>query len=354
MTNSIRIYFLFLLISITVVSCRKDTPPVLPQQQGSITTGKRLLICDEGGFGYNNAGVSVYDPTNNSTIINAYAASNSNQNLGDVLQSVTKFNEKYYFVVNNSGKIVVCDKNFIRLATIGGFKSPRYMQVVRDNKAYVSNLVLPNNPHQTNYIKVLDITQNVIKDSIRIDGWTEQMVQAFDKVYIANQNRKYVYVINALNDKLDSIYVGATSACIIKDVNEKIWVSCNADASNNISAKLIRIDPISNTIEATISLNTAQNSISRLCINGNGTTLYYLMNDVFKMDINATVCPATGIIPQGTHTFYGLCIDPADETIYVSDAVDYNSNGKLYRYQANANYIGTYTTGIIPSFMLMD
>ncbi|HKC67714.1 MAG TPA: DUF5074 domain-containing protein [Bacteroidia bacterium] len=352
MSERVKTYLLFIAISIAAISCRKDTPPVEPQ--GTIGSGKRLIICDEGGFGNNNAGISLYDPTSNATVINAYAQANSNQNLGDVLQSVTLFNEKYYLVVNNSGKVVVCDKNFVRLTTISGFISPRYMQVVRDNKAYVSNLKLPNNPNQKNFIQVLDITQNSIKDSIRIDGWTEQMVQAYDKVYVTNQNKKYVYVIDAATDKLDSIYVGATNACIVKDVNEKIWVSCNANASNNISAKLVRINPVADTIEATIYLQTTQNSISHLCINGNGTTLYYLMNDVYKMDINATVCPVAGIITQGTRTFYGLCIDPADETIYISDAVDYNSNGKLYKYQSNANYIGTYQIGLIPGFMLMD
>jgi hypothetical protein len=354
MVNRIKTYFLFLVISIVVVSCRKDTPPILPQQQGIITTGKRLIICDEGGFGYNNAGVSIYDLLSNETIINAYGVSNSNQNLGDILQSVTKFNDRYYLVVNNSGKVVVCDKNFVRLATISGFVSPRYMQVVSNNKAYVSNLKLPNNANQTNYIQVLDITTNTVSKSIRIDGWTEQMVQSYGKVYITNQNRKYVYVINAANDGLDSIYVGATSACVVKDADEKLWVSCNADAANNVSAKLVRINPVSNSVDTAISLQTTQNSISRLCINGDGTTLYYLMNDVYKMNITATVCPTTAIITQGTRTFYGLCIDPADETIYVSDAVDYNSNGKLYRYQSNANYMGTYTSGIIPGFMLMD
>ncbi|MFI5141717.1 MAG: YncE family protein, partial [Bacteroidia bacterium] len=275
MGNGNKLYFLFALLSLAVVSCRKDTPPVLPQQQGSITTGKRLLICDEGGFGYNNAGVSIYDPSSNAIIVNAYTASNSNQNLGDVLQSVTKFNDKYYLVVNNSGKVVVCDKNFVRLTTIGGFISPRYMQVVSNNKAYVSNLKLPNNPNQTNYIQVLDIATNTISKSIRLDGWTEQMVQSYGKVYITNQNRKYVYVIDALNDNLDSIYVGATNACIVKDANEKLWVSCNADSANNISAKLVKINSISNSIDTSISLQTIHHSISRLCINGNGTTLYY-------------------------------------------------------------------------------
>lgn len=354
MRNGNKLYFVFTLLILAVVSCRKDTPPVLPQEQGNITTGKRLLICNEGGFGYNNAGISVYDPTSNTTAINAYAAANSNQNLGDVLQSVTKFNGKYYLVVNNSGKVVVCDKNFTRLSTINGFISPRFIQVVSNNKAYVSNLKLPNNPNQTNYIQVLDLTTNTISKSIRLDGWTEQMVQSYGKVYVTNENKKYVYVINSLTDNIDSIYVGATNSCIVKDANEKIWVSCNADATNNVSAKLIRINPIIDSVEAAVSLQTTQNSIGRLCINGAGTTLYYLMNDVYKMNINAISCPTTGIISQGTRIFYGLGIDPDDETIYISDAVDYNSNGKLYRYQANTNYVGTYTVGIIPGFMLID
>jgi hypothetical protein len=354
MINRVKIYFFFVVIIISVASCRKDTPPLLPQQQGSITTGKRLLICDEGNFGNNNAGLSIYDPLSNTTIINAYAASNSNQNLGDVLQSVTKFNDKYYLVVNNSGKVVVCDKNFVRLKTITGFLSPRYIQVVSNNKAYVSNYISPTGSNQVDYVQVLDLTSNTITKSIRVDGWTEQMVQSYGKVYITNQNKKYVYVIDAINDNLDSIYVGATNTCIVKDANEKLWVSCNADATNNLSAKLARINPVSNSIDTAISLQTTQNSISRLCINGDGTTLYYLMNDVYRMNINATVCPSAGIITQGTHTFYGLCIDPDDETIYISDAVDYNSNGKLYRYQANAIYVGTYSTSIIPGFMLMD
>ncbi len=352
MTNRCGIYTLFFAISAIIVSCRKDTPPTLPQQQGSITTGKRLLICDEGGFVYNNASISIYDPSSNATIINAYAAANSNQNLGDVLQSATKFNNKYYLVVNNSGKIVVCDKNLTRLATISGFLSPRYMQVVSNNKAYVSNFKLPTNANQTNYLQVLNMATNAITKSIRLDGWTEQMIESYGKVYITNQNKKYVYVIDAINDQLDSIYVGATSNCIVKDVNEKLWVSYNADSTVNLSSGLIRINPLNNSIEANISLNTTHNSISRLSINGNGTTLYYLMNDVCKMDINSTT--ATNIIQQGTHTFYGLCIDPDDETIYVSDAGNYNSNGKLFRYQSNANYVGTYTVGLIPGFMMID
>ncbi|MHB8260841.1 MAG: DUF5074 domain-containing protein [Bacteroidia bacterium] len=355
--QNLKPYLLLATCYLLLVGCRKDIPPTLPQQGSvNLSTGKRLLICDEGNFGQDNAAVSIYSPINNTVIISAFKAANPNYTLGDVVQSISKIDGNYYLVVNNSGKIVVCDGNLVRITAINGLISPRYIQYVFNGKAYVSNLKLPSNSNQTNYIQVLDITTNTISKTIRVDGWTEQMQQSYGKVYITNLNKNYVYVITAATDALDSIYVGATSACIVKDENEKLWVSCDTITSGGIllSAKLVRINPMTNTIDTTISLQTLQNSISRLCINGTGTMLYYLMNDVYKMPITATACPTAPIILQGTHTFYGLCIDPDDETIYITDAVDYNSNGKLYRYQSNASYVGTYMTGVIPGYMVID
>jgi len=352
--NRLKIYFLIVALTLTFFSCRKDTPPTL-QQQGniSVSTTKRLLICNEGGYIHNNGSISIYDPTSNDIIISAFAASNPTYTLGDVVQSINKFKSNYYVVVNNSGKVVVCNNILVKTAVIPGFISPRYIEFVSNDKAYVSNFKLPANSNQTNYIHVVDLNLNTITKTIRLDGWSEEMVLSYGNVFVTNQNKKYVYVINSGSDIIiDSIYVGATNAHIVKDANEKLWVGCDADSTTNTAAKLVKINPVNNTIEATISLNTSHNSISRLSINGNGTTLYFLMNDVFKMDITAT--SATNIIQQGTHTFYGLCIDPNDETIYISDALDYNSNGKIYRYQANLNYMGTYGVGLIPGFMLMD
>ncbi len=346
---------IFLLLIIFTVSCRKDAPPVLPQQGSvSLSAGKHLLICDEGNFGQNLAAVSIYDPLSNAVVVSAFAAANPTYTLGDVIQSISKIDGNYYLVINNSGKIVVCNGNFVRIATITGFISPRYMQYVYNGKAYVSNFQLDST--KANYIQVVDISTNTISKTIRLDGWTEGMQLANGNVYVCNQRKNYVYVINTQTDALtDSINVHATNAYIVKDENNKLWVSCNSDSITHTSAKLVRINPANDSIETTISLQTINNAISRLCINGKGNTLYYLMNDVYKMPVNATTCPTSAIIQQGSRNFYGLCIDPDDETIYISDAVDYNSHGKLYRYQSsNYNLIGTYMVGVIPGYMMMD
>lgn len=336
-------------------SCKKDIPPQKPQSTGTISAAKKLIICNEGNFGTSNATITLYDPSSGALVPDAYTPANSNQYIGDVIESGVKFNEKYFWAVNASCKIIVTDKNFIKLATITGFISPRYMEFVSNNKAYVSNYVKPGNLNQTNYIQVLDANTNTISKTIRIDGWTEQMVQSYGKVFVTNMKKKYVYIIDAASDMLiDSIFVNAPNACIVKDQNEKLWVSCNADASNNVPARLVKINPVADSVESDISLQTTQNSISKLSVNGQGNTLYYLMGDVYKISITATSSTPSSIIQQSNMTFYGLCIDPNDETIYVSDAIDYNQNGNILRYKPDGSFINTFKAGISPGFMWID
>lgn len=333
-----------------LAACKKDRPPVLPGA-GNISSAKQLLICNEGNFGQGNATITVYDPVNGVVVPDVYAPANNNQYIGDVLQSVASFNSKYYWVVNNSKKIVVTGKDFVQVANIAGFISPRYIKFVSNNKAYVTNLQL--NASAANYLQVVDLNTNVITKSVRLDGWTEQMAQSYGEIFVCNQGRKYVYVIDAVSDQVsDSIFVNATTSCVVKDQNEKLWVSCNADAGNNVPARLVRIDPVTHLVEADISLQTSQRSISALAVNGNGSTLYYLMNDVYKMAITST--SPSPVILQGNRVFYNLLVDPEDESIYVSDAIDYNQAGTLLKYNTAGTQTASVKTGIIPGFMLVE
>jgi hypothetical protein len=353
MKNLIK-YFLIVFISGFVFSCKKDVPPHRPQSSGTISAAKKLIICNEGNFGTPNATISVYDPSTGAFVYDAYGQANSGQFIGDELQSGVRHGEQYFWAVNNSHKIVITDRNFIKLTSVSGFISPRYIQFVSNSKAYISNLQLNyTSSSPPNYIQVLNVDSSTVKQ-IRLDGWTEQMVESYGKVYVCSMSKKYVYVINSSNDLVvDSIFVNATNCCIVKDQNEKIWVSCNADASGGIPARLVRINPQTDTVEAEISLQTTQNSVSRLVINGAGNTLYYLMTDVFKISINAATS-SLSFIQQGSRLFYGICVDPVDETIYVSDAIDNNQDGNILRYKPDGTYINTFKAGVSPGFMWIE
>lgn len=340
---------LFVPVLVFLASCRKDEPPVLSNQTASFTTSKRLLVCDEGNYNSGNSSLTEYDPVSGNSVISAYAAANNNQSPGDVLQSVSKINGNYYLVVNNSGRIIITDKNFAKLSVINGLISPRYIQVVSNNKAYVSNLILNSN---ANYLQVIDLNTNSISKSIRLDGFSEQMVYSYGKVFVTNTTKNYLYVINAATDAIsDSIFLNTTSSSIVKDEDEKLWVSCDAGASAGKSSLLLRIDPVTYHMD-TVSLHTASNTPWRLCMNGAKNTLYFLMDDVYKLDVHTK--SVSMVLSHGTKDLYGLGIDPDDETIYISDDKHFNQNGAVYAYDASGNFIRSFNTGVGPGFMLFD
>ena len=66
---------------------------------------------------------------------------------------------------------------------------------------------------------------------------------------------------------------------------------------------------------------------------GIGLTLYYLDNGGRQLSINATeLPPAPFTIPQSGQNFYQIGINPLNNDILVTDAVDYVQPGYLLLY----------------------
>jgi DNA-binding beta-propeller fold protein YncE len=124
-------------------------------------------------------------------------------------------------------------------------------------------------------------------------------------------------------------------------------VLCSGDKNNNVKAALYRIDPLSLNIELTLSFQGINESANRLSINGTNDTLFFLNEGVCQFPINSTTLPAP-LIAAGSRNFYGLGIDPRNSNIYVSDAIDYVQQGKVYIYQPNGKFLTSFATGIIP------
>ena len=77
---------------------------------------------------------------------------------------------------------------------------------------------------------------------------------------------------------------------------------------------------------------------------------YTLGADIFKSTLSATTLPTTELFSttsQGVYGVYSFAVN--DDKIYVGDAMDYNSNGKIYIYSASGNLDHTYTVGVIPA-----
>src|SRR5882762_6976006 len=101
---------LFIIPLLILCSCAKDEPTPIVNNPSTGAPGKKVYVINEGNFNQGNAGITLFD-TGNANSSEDYFKQQNGVALGDVAQSMCKLNGDLYIVVNNSGKVVVCDSN---------------------------------------------------------------------------------------------------------------------------------------------------------------------------------------------------------------------------------------------------
>lgn len=338
-----RILLAALIIS-SLFSCTKDKTsddqnPIFEASLGGV------YISNEGQFTNGNASVSYYGGSTQNVVGNAYYAANR-EALGDICQSMYLINDKIYLVVNNSGKIVVTNAfSMMHTGTITGFTSPRYFLPVTSTKAYVTDLY-------SNQISVVDLTSNTITGHIPLNGSSEALLLHNGYAYVTNMSTSELYKINVSTDNVsDSVQVSPGGNSICEDKDGKIWVLGGGDYLTGAPGGLTRIDPATGDIELSLTFGST-NYPTKLRINSTGDTLFYIDNHIYKMAITDIALPSTPFVVSGGRSLYGLGYDNATNLLYVSDAKDFQQNGRIYRYNTNGALIDNFAAGIAPGDFL--
>lgn len=339
MNNLVKIGILLLV----VVSCSKT--PDFPNIDYSLSGG--VFVVNEGNFRSGNGSLSFYS-YDSTKIYNDLFYSVNGRPLGDVPNSMAIKGDKAYIIVNNSGKIEVMDQSTLKsTATISGLISPRNISFVNDYKAYVSSLY-------SDSVIVINLIDNSIAGYINLRRSSESIAVAGNKAFISNwAGGNEIMVINTFYDQVvDSIEVGIEPESMAFDRNGMLWVLCNGGWTRQNYAELIEINPVSNSIEQKIVFPTKEASPTCLKIDVFGEILYYLDNGVREMDIKSTDLPsAPFIIPESGQYFYKIGINPLNNDILVTDAVDFVQQGYLLLYDYTGKFISKQKAGIIPGSM---
>jgi DNA-binding beta-propeller fold protein YncE len=314
----------------------------------NLNTENGVFIACEGNFMYGNASLSFYD-TGTKSIQNNLFYSRNNVPLGDVAQSLLLFKNTLFIVVNNSGKIYLADPKTVEFkGVISGLTSPRHIHVVSDEKAYVSDLYA----HHITIINPVTFEKTGIIE-LSEDHTSEQMVQVGKYIFVSSWSYdKYVLVIDSENDEVvTKIEVPLQPRDLKVDVNHKIWaLSGSFENGEEIGGQpaLTRIDPETLTVEKIYNFESGSNP-SGLEMNAAGDTLYFINKGVCKMPVNSKTLPDSAIITSENKLFYSLGIDPGNNEIYVSDAIDYTQDAVVYRYSPAGKLLDSFKTGINPS-----
>ena len=338
---------LLLLLAISVLfSCsEKETidPDTISIKSGGV------FITNEGNFSTANSSLSYYYPETFEISNNLFYKAN-NVPLGDVAQSITINNNMIYLVINNSGLVYGVNRETLEYeGKINGLISPREMIFIDNNKAYISDLY-------STEITVANPNTFEITGSIELRKSSDCMVKSGSKIFAANWSmlnqtklNNTVMVIDSENDMLvDSIIVGIEPNSMATDKDGSLWVLCSGGFMNNEVPTLWKINIASLEILKTYTVGEIMQSPDNLCINGSGDSLYFLNSGVYSMSIYDQVLPNNAIISESSHNYYSLGIDPKTSEIYISDALNYNQNGVVYRYNSTGEMISSFDVGIIP------
>ena len=311
-----------------------------------------LFITNEGNFQYGNASLSCYDPETKHVENEVFFRANGFK-LGDVGQSMTIRNGVGWIVVNNSHVIFAIDVDtFKEVGRITNFTSPRYIHFLSDEKAYVTQLwdnrifiVNPERYEITGYIECPGMTME--------SGSTEQMVQYGKYVYVncwSYQNR-ILKIDSETDEVVGELTVGIQPTSLVMDKNNKMWTITDGGYEGSPygyeAPSLYRIDAEKFEIEKQFRFELGDWP-SEVQLNGTRDTLYWINDDIWRMQVEAERVPVRPFIEYRDTKYYGLTVDPLTGDVYVADAIDYQQQGVVYRYTARGELVDRFFVGIIP------
>lgn len=337
--------------SFFITSCTDDDD--IETHLGDYDNG--ALILNQGGFGSGNASLSYLSNDLNTFQNNTFALVNPSIILGDTAQNLGFYNDLAYIVLNGSNKIEIINRySLAHVATIStGLSNPRYIEFAR-GKGYVTNW---GNGSSTSddYVAVIDLATNTISTTIAVAEGPEQILAHNNKLYIAHAGGfgygDTISVINATNDSVQTTITVGDVPNSLQEEDGYLYVICGGKAfwtGDETLGKLVKIRLSNNTVTSTISFPEGQHP-SNLVIENNG--LYYTVDSgIYKTTLSATSLPTEELFSttsQGVYGVYSFAIN--NNKIYIGDAVDYSSNGKIYVYSLTGELLTEKTTGVIPA-----
>lgn len=338
---------LLILMLMLNTGCEKD--PGEQKLPGKYTHANGVFIVNEGQFMAGNGDVTFYDKSTRSVSNNLFFSIN-HRPPGDVLQSMTFTTEYAYLVVNNSNTIEVVDLDSFKVATtINSFEMPRQMKV-SGSTGYVSQIGSGN-------IAMVDLKTHKVTGFLPGEKSTDHLLITGNRLFAANWTSWFInkpnntVMVYDLNTKLlvDSVMVAKEPNSMVKDADGMIWVLSSGGYMGEEFPALTCFNPASLQIVKTLPFPDKMMSPSLLTISPDGRTLYFANGDVFRMNITDQVLPQTPFIPHDNRSIYGLSIDPATGEIYLADARDFQSPGKVFRYSTQGTQLDELSVGINPS-----
>ncbi|TRW27486.1 T9SS type A sorting domain-containing protein [Flavobacterium zepuense] len=319
------------------------------------TFSEGVFVLNEGAFGANNASLSYISEAG--VLQNdVYAGANGNAVLGDTAQSMGFNGEYAYVVLNASNKVeIVNASTLVHVAAVTtGLDNPRYIAFYGTN-AYVTcwGDALDTTD---DYVAVISLADNTVTSTIPVVEGPEKIIEEDGVLYVAHKGGygfgNSVSVINAeTNTVTQSLEVGFVPSSIVEE-DGYLYVLCEGKpswADEETPGVFYVFDIEDDYLSLLVSNFSGTEHPSNLQVDGNNF-YYTLDSNIYHATAADTTPPTEPFIvleEQGVYGVYGFAL--IDDKIYVGDAGDFVSAGKVYIYDTDGELLDDYTVGLLPN-----
>jgi hypothetical protein len=200
MTKFIRFFTLILLIA----------APVSAQDV------RGVYVANQGNFSDFNGSITWYDVSTGQT---------GSVDLFNLAQSITLHGDFGYVASNTSHNVDILDLSTnMRVGQIPGVSSPRYISVVDQSKAYVSELL-------TAKVKVLDLQSQTVSDSVDVGSNPEDIAVVGNRAFVANYGFGGDSTLTVIDIQTDTVIETIDLGCdgprhLEVDQQGDLWAFC--------------------------------------------------------------------------------------------------------------------------------
>lgn len=334
-----------------------------------------LYLLNEGNMGSNKASIDFVDFRNAYYVRNLYAERNPSivKELGDVGNDIQIYGSKLYAVINCSHKVEVMDARTGRRLGQVDIPNCRYIRFHK-GLAYVSSYVGPVQIDPTapkGAVYRIDTLSLQVTGKVTVGYQPEEMEIVDDYLYVANSGGyrapdydRTVSVVELEGLKQTSkIDVGINLHRVKKDRYNQLWVSSRGDLKSQPSNLYVLSKK--EGYNRMIVSDTLHISCSNMAIRGDSLYFYSAQWDESTetnritygiIDVRTHRILSRSFITDGTERNitvpYGIALHPSNGDIYLTDAKNYVSSGKLHCYNRHGKLKWSVRTGDIPAQMV--
>ena len=348
---------------LTPAACRKIASPAGADDIAG------FFLLNEGNLGANKCTLDYYDYTKGVYFKNIFPERNSDVawELGDAGNDLQIYGGRLYAVISASNLVEVMDAATAR--HIGQVKIPNCRYIVFEGDyAYVSAYACPmevDPDSPLGYVAKIDTLTLEVVATCEVGYQPEEMVIAGGKLYVANSGvyrvPDYEHTVSVIDlesfEEIQEIDVAPNLHRMELDAYGNIWVSSRGDYYDILPMVYV----ISTEEDCVIQqMDLLPCSEMTLC----GDSLYVLSNSWSNftqtseisyaiVNVKTRMVETRHLITDGTENWYqnpyGLAVNPKTREIFITDARDCITPGKLYCYSPEGRMKWSVSTGDIPS-----